>query len=212
MARPTPVSRCGRFLNWQSHWTDDWSQSLEKAERHLDLALQKELRRRLRALRRRDVLFLRGFDRSAAEADAALNLNPNYALDTIREASFTSIVDIPSPLFRTSSRPCGSIQRCGRFTPIFSVRPIWSRATTKPPRPRSGNVSGSPPTDRSLPRLLAVALGRLGEAEEAKRVWGELIEINPKYSFAEHVGRLPFQNQADVERLSEGLGKAGIQA
>ena len=29
------------FSNWQFHWTDDWSQSLEKAERHLGLALQK---------------------------------------------------------------------------------------------------------------------------------------------------------------------------
>jgi adenylate cyclase len=30
-----------QVLNWQFHWTDDWSQSLEKAERHIDLALQK---------------------------------------------------------------------------------------------------------------------------------------------------------------------------
>jgi adenylate cyclase len=55
-----------------------------------------------------------------------------------------------------------------------------------------------------------VALGHLGEAEEARRIWGELMEINPKYSFAEHVGRLPFTNPADVERLWDGLRKAGI--
>ena len=30
-----------QILNWQFHWTDDWSESLDKAERHLDLALQK---------------------------------------------------------------------------------------------------------------------------------------------------------------------------
>jgi adenylate cyclase len=68
-----------------------------------------------------------------------------------------------------------------------------------------------PKTDLSR-AFLAVALGHLGEAEEARRVWGELMEINPKYSFGEHVGRLPFQNQADVDRLREGLDKAGIQA
>jgi adenylate cyclase len=50
----------------------------------------------------------------------------------------------------------------------------------------------------------------LGQAEEAGRVWRELMEINPKYSFAEHVGRLPFRDRADIDHLAEGLGKAGI--
>ena len=60
--------------------------------------------------------------------------------------------------------------------------------------------------------FLAVALGHLGEAEEARRVWRELKEIDPNYSFAEHVGRLPFTNPADVDRLREGLNRAGINA
>ena len=69
----------------------------------------------------------------------------------------------------------------------------------------------TPKTDLSR-AFLAVALGHLGEAEEAGRVWRELMEINPKYSFVEHVGRLPFRNRADVDRLAEGLSKAGIPA
>jgi adenylate cyclase len=69
----------------------------------------------------------------------------------------------------------------------------------------------SPKTDLSR-AFLAVALGHLGEAGEARRVWRELMEINPKYSFAEHVARLPFRNQADVDRLAEGLRQAGIPA
>jgi adenylate cyclase len=69
----------------------------------------------------------------------------------------------------------------------------------------------SPGTDLSR-AYLAVALGHLGEAEEARRVWRELMEINPKYSFAEHVGRLPFTNPADVDRLREGLNRASINA
>jgi adenylate cyclase len=43
-------------------------------------------------------------------------------------------------------------------------------------------------------------------------VWGELKEIDPNYSFAEHVGRLPFTNPAAVDSLREGLNKAGITA
>jgi adenylate cyclase len=36
------------------------------------------------------------------------------------------------------------------------------------------------------------------------------MEINPRYSLAEHLGRLPFQNQADIERIREGLAKAEL--
>jgi len=54
------------------------------------------------------------------------------------------------------------------------------------------------------------ALGHLGEVEDARRVWGELKEINPNYSFAAHVGRQPFKRKEDVERIAEGLKKAGV--
>ena len=57
---------------------------------------------------------------------------------------------------------------------------------------------------------LASALGQLGKAEEARQIWRELQAINPGYSFAERLGRLPFKNQADVERIAEGLRKAGL--
>jgi adenylate cyclase len=58
--------------------------------------------------------------------------------------------------------------------------------------------------------LLASALGQLGEVEEARRTWQELKEINPKYSFNEHFGRQPFKREEDVQRIAEGLAKAGL--
>ena len=36
------------------------------------------------------------------------------------------------------------------------------------------------------------------------------MEINPKYSFVEHLGRLPFRGSAEADRLTEGLTMAGI--
>jgi hypothetical protein len=41
------------------------------------------------------------------------------------------------------------------------------------------------------PRRLRFALGHLGRSNEAQTVWRELKEINPKYSFEEHVRRPP---------------------
>jgi adenylate cyclase len=58
--------------------------------------------------------------------------------------------------------------------------------------------------------VLASALGHLGQVDEARRIWRELEEINPKYSFSEHFGRLPFKSQEDVRRIAEGLEKAGL--
>jgi adenylate cyclase len=66
-----------------------------------------------------------------------------------------------------------------------------------------------PSTDFSRAPL-ASALGHLGEVDEARRIWRELMEINPKYSFSEHFGRLPFQRQEDVQRIADGLAKAGL--
>ena len=64
----------------------------------------------------------------------------------------------------------------------------------------------SPKTDLSRGFLIA-ALGHLGEIAEAQRVWAELKEINPNYRITEHVGRLPFRNPADSERILEGFAK-----
>jgi adenylate cyclase len=66
----------------------------------------------------------------------------------------------------------------------------------------------APETDFSR-AVLASALGHLGEVDEAGRIWRELQEINPKYSFTEHFGRQPFR-QEDVEQIAEGLAKAGL--
>jgi adenylate cyclase len=66
-----------------------------------------------------------------------------------------------------------------------------------------------PQTDFSR-ALLASALGHLGEIEEARRIWGELKEINPSYAFADHVSRQPFRRKQDVERIADGLRMGGL--
>jgi adenylate cyclase len=66
-----------------------------------------------------------------------------------------------------------------------------------------------PETDLSR-AFLAAALGQLGEIEEARRVWREVMTLNPAYSFERHIGRLPFRRPADVARISDGLSKARL--
>jgi adenylate cyclase len=66
-----------------------------------------------------------------------------------------------------------------------------------------------PETDTSR-SALASALGHLGLIDEARRVWAELKKINPRYSFAERIARLPFRNPADARKITDGLAKAGL--
>ena len=67
----------------------------------------------------------------------------------------------------------------------------------------------SPQTDFSR-SMLASALGHLGEVDEARRVWADLMRINPRYSFAEHIGRMPFKDPSFATGISRGLVAAGI--
>jgi adenylate cyclase len=210
-AEPYAGLAFAQILNWQFHWTDNWSQSLEKAERHLGLALQKGPQVAfVHYIGAVFYLWKKDLDRSAAEADAALNLTPNYA----QAHNSRGIVNIYGghPLAAVPH-----IEQAIRLDPAIKhlyVHFLGSaylvagdyKAAASLFRER---ILLSPKTDLSR-AFLAVALGHLGEAEEAAQVWRELLEINPKYSFAEHVGRLPFRNQADVDRLAEGLSKAGI--
>jgi adenylate cyclase len=67
----------------------------------------------------------------------------------------------------------------------------------------------TPETDLSRV-MLASALGHLGEIDEARRVWAEVKQINPDYSFAVHRSRMPFVDPAAADPIGEGLAKAGI--
>ncbi len=68
----------------------------------------------------------------------------------------------------------------------------------------------APNTDLSRAMLVS-ALGHLGEVDEARRVWGELKAINPGYSPAEHIARLPFRRSDDRDRIAEGISRAGVE-
>ena len=201
------------ILSWLNHWTDDWSQSLGRAGSYLHSALQKSPQVAfVHSVAAIYYLWKGDLDRSAAEADVALNLNPNYA-DAHNNRGIVYIYK-GQPLAAVPH-----IEQSIRLDPLYNHQSVHFLASAylvagqfeKAAALFRERVRLIPETDLSR-ALLAVALGHLGEAEEARRVWRELMEINPKYSFAEHVGRLPFRDPADAARLAEGLSKAGIPA
>jgi len=68
----------------------------------------------------------------------------------------------------------------------------------------------SNPNSESSRVLLAAALGHLGRYEEARDQWKRAKEINPRYSLQQRRGILPYRDSAMMDRMAEGLAKAGI--
>ena len=58
--------------------------------------------------------------------------------------------------------------------------------------------------------MLASTLGHLGELEDARGVWKDLLEINPDFSITDRLGILPFADPSDTDRIIEGLAKSGL--
>lgn len=201
------------IMNWQNHWTDDWSRSLESAEQNINLALQKGPRVAfVHYIAEVFFFWKKDLDRAAAEGDTALNLNPNHA----HAHSTRGLVSIYAgqplaavPYIEQALRldPASKQQHLHFLGSAYLLAGDYAAAATR----FRERIRLNPKTDLSR-AFLAVALGHLGEAEEAGGVWRELMEINPEYSFSEHVGRLPFRDRADIDRLTEGLRKAGVPA
>jgi TolB-like protein/cytochrome c-type biogenesis protein CcmH/NrfG len=58
--------------------------------------------------------------------------------------------------------------------------------------------------------LLASVHGHMGNYEESRAEWAEVLRINPDYSLEHRRKTLPYKDPADFEQIVEGLRKAGI--
>lgn len=157
-------------------------------------------------------LWKRDLDGARRETEVALALSPNYALaygsrGLIEVYAGNALAAVPF------------IEQGMRFDPAFRQQYLHFlgsaylvagkyEAAVATFRER---IRLAPETDLSS-GLLISALGHLGEIDEARRIWTELKQVNPKYSITEHLARLPFANPADSDRLKDGLGKAGLQS
>ena len=57
---------------------------------------------------------------------------------------------------------------------------------------------------------LACLYGSTSRFEEARRTWGELLEVNPSFS-VHHLRRaLPYRDPSTLERVTQGLHEAGL--
>jgi adenylate cyclase len=197
-------------LDYQNRWSDDPDSSLPLAKRYAEQAIEKDPNEPFaRLVASWAAIFDKNLDRATSEVNTALRLNPNFAL------AYSNLGSIHN----YSGRPLEAIpvlERAMLLDPAFNGQNLHflgiahllaGKYETAAALLRE-RILKVPGTDFSRV-FLASALGYLGEVDEARRVWHELNEINPKYSFREHFSRQPFR-QEDVERVAEGLTKAGL--
>jgi adenylate cyclase len=197
-------------LDYQNRWSDDPDSSLPLAKRYAEQAIEKDPNEPFaRLVASWAAIFDKNLDRATSEVNTALRLNPNFAL------AYSNLGSIHN----YSGRPLEAIpvlERAMLLDPAFNGQNLHflgiahllaGKYETAAALLRE-RILKVPGTDFSRV-FLASALGYLGEVDEARRVWHELNEINPKYSFREHFSRQPFR-QEDVERVADGLTKAGL--
>jgi adenylate cyclase len=199
------------MFDYQNRWSDNPDASLGLAREYAERAIEKDPKEALaHAVAAVTATFGRDLKRAQSEIEIALSLNPNMAMAYNIQGGTRVYLGRPEeaiPLIERAMRldPATNSQ----FIHFLGMANLLAGKYETAAAALRERVRLVPNTDFSR-SLLASALGHLGEIEEARRVWSELKEINPKYSFQEHLSRLPFQRAEDGARLAEGLKKAGL--
>jgi adenylate cyclase len=196
--------------DFQNHWSGR-TDSRERSGYYSRLALEKDpnlpYAHYMAAVTK---LWVRDFDGTAREIDIALALSPNFALAMgmrgIQKIYGGAPLDaVPDLEHALRLDPLMDNQYWHFTGSAYLIAGHYEQAA----QAFRERIRLSPETDLSRGMLIS-ALGHLGEIDEAQRVWVELKEINPKYSFSEHIGRLPFTNPADADKIREGYAKTGL--
>ncbi len=198
-------------LDFQNRWSDDSDNALKRALDYVEKAIALDPNEAFGHYVAAIVTtFMRNLDRASSEVDKALALSPNFGL-AINARGVTYVYK------GEPEKGIPDIERAMRLDMTFSQQYLHflgvayllaGRYETAAAHFRE-RILLAPETDFSR-AFLAATLGHLGQGDEARRVWQELKQVNPKYTFEGHMKRLPFSRQADVDRIVEGLAKAGL--
>jgi adenylate cyclase len=198
-------------FNYNNHWSGDPQDSLRRANelalRAVELAPNDPFPHYVLSMA---AGFNRDFARAKTAIDRALALSPNLPEALNSRGAYDIFSGNPA-----AGIP--SIERAIRLDPastsqyfhFLGLAHLMLGNYETAAAHFQERIRQTPETDLTR-ALLASALGYLGRAEEARQVWHELKKINPGYSFAVHMNRLPFADPADPDKVAAGLAKAGL--
>jgi TolB-like protein len=209
---PDPYAGLGMAFAYAyfNRWTEEPDSALSEASRLVERAIELDPGEPfVRGVAALVAMYQKDFARWAHEVDQALALNPNFAPALSLRATMNLYSGHPRAAISDLERamrldPCFSQNYLHHLGVAHLVAGEYEAAVTV----LSERILLIPETDMSR-AYLASALGNLGHVDEARKVWGELVRINPAYTF-KRIAQLPFRSQDDLARIENGLVRAGL--
>jgi adenylate cyclase len=205
------------FLGWtyEWEWGAQWSQDPQALERALVLAqqavaLDDSLPLAHSALSRAS-LWKKQHDKAIAEAERAIALDPNDADGYARLGAVLDFAGRPEEAI-------GLVEKAMRLNPhyppsylfvlgtAYRLMGRYEEAIAAYKKALTHNSNYSP-----AHQFLAAIYSELGREEEARAEVAEVLRISPNFSLEVLRQRLPYKDPADLERLLDGLRKAGLK-
>jgi adenylate cyclase len=191
---------------WNGRTAADLDQALAFARKACEVDALEPLAHHAMAV---TLMWLRRLDEAEAEARRAIALDPNSS------ASHGALGNILHYTGR-HEQALESLELALRLDPQFNVW-MHSIGRTEFALGRYEQAEATfkrrlvyMPTSDVTRAYLASLYGHTGRPAEARRVWDELMVINPRYTIEHTMRVMPYTDPAPVERLVDGLRKAGL--
>jgi TolB-like protein len=156
-------------------------------------------------------LFQKQHEQAIAEGKRAITLDPNYAEGYLRLGTIFSLAGRPEEAI-------GLVEKALRLNPHDPVFYVFNlglayRLTYRHEEAIAAfkRVLSRNPDYWSAHTELLVAYSESGQQAEAQAEAAEILRINPNFSLEVLGQRLPFKDQAELERLLAALRKAGLR-
>jgi adenylate cyclase len=152
---------------------------------------------------------LRRLDEAESAARRAIELDPNFSLS---HGALGNVLHFTG----RHEQALESLERALRLDPEFNV---WLHAMGRAEFALGRYAEAEEMFKRRLIHMpksdvtrayLASLYGHTDRQDEARRVWGELMAINPDYTVEHTLRVLPFTNPKPLEHFVEGLRKSGL--
>jgi adenylate cyclase len=192
-------------------WSSDLESLLAEAERSARRAIELDAQEPVGHMALGGVLlWQRKHDEALAAHKQAIALDPNYAQAYAFLASALMYAG-------RSAESLDPFHTAMRLDPHYSNMLLHLLAQAyfsmgdyeEAARHLRERITRNPLTDASR-MLLAACYGHLGQLDEARSTWADLLKVNPAFSLAQRGRVLPYKNSRDFELIAEGLAKAGL--
>ena len=205
------------WLAWTYHndWTYQWTQDARALDRCIEAA-QKAVMLDPSLAGAHQVLgwgliWNKQVDLGTAELEKAVALDPNGATEHAYLAEALNFAGKPEEAIGFVKKAMRLDPNYGGWVVFFLGNSYWLLSRYKEAITAFQEAIRRSPDFPPAHHQLAVVYAELGQEEQAHAQAAELLRTSPAFSVDAMRDRLPFKNQADLDRLISGMRKAGLK-